>query len=469
MKSILSSVSLLLTVLHLAVTMSSEPVKAQVTIPNPEMAGTNSLTQGHSLLTQAVNLPDIGTMLDQDKVTQAVPIIEQTWEKQYEDYFGINLSDQSMMAEEIAATLGKVAAQTGKKPAVLYIIPRPQQLELVLITPEGKPIHKRVLEANNEALLQQLQQLKNSISHLDFVNTNYYLPPAQQLYQWMIAPLEADLQAHKIDTLLFCMGAGLRTLPLATLHDGQQFLVEKYSFSRIPAFKLTDTVYAGLKSSQVLAMGASTFQDQPSLPAVPAELSNIVEDLWSGKLFLNQDFTLANLQSQRQQNSFKIIHLATHADFQPGKPSNSFIQFWDEKLTLAQMRQLGWQQPPVELLVLSACKTAIGDKEVELGFAGLAVQARVKSALASLWYVSDEGTLGLMTEFYRSLKTAPIKAEALRQAQIAMLTGQVRLADGQLHSSRGNTPLPPALASLENENLSHPYYWAAFTLVGSPW
>jgi CHAT domain-containing protein len=133
------------------------------------------------------------------------------------------------------------------------------------------------------------------------------------------------------------------------------------------------------------------------------------------------------------------------------------------------MRQLRWNDPPVDLLVLSACQTAIGDKDAELGFAGLAVQAGVKSVLASLWSVSDEGTLGLMTEFYRDLKTAPIKAEALRQAQLAMLKGQVRLEAGQLHSLRGSISLPPALAALENENLSHPYYWAAFTVIGSPW
>jgi CHAT domain-containing protein len=119
--------------------------------------------------------------------------------------------------------------------------------------------------------------------------------------------------------------------------------------------------------------------------------------------------------------------------------------------------------------VLSACKTAIGDEQAELGFAGLAVQTSVKSAIASLWNVSDQGTLALMTEFYRNLKTAPIKAEALRQAQIALLKGQVSLIDGQLNTSEGRIPLPSVLAELENEIYSHPYYWAAFTAVGSPW
>jgi CHAT domain-containing protein len=106
---------------------------------------------------------------------------------------------------------------------------------------------------------------------------------------------------------------------------------------------------------------------------------------------------------------------------------------------------------------------------VELGFAGLSVQAGVKSTLASLWYVSDEGTLGLMTDFYQQLKKAPIKAEALRRAQVAMLKGQVKLEGGQLYTPSKNVPLPPELARLGNQTLSHPKFWSAFTIIGNPW
>ena len=67
------------------------------------------------------------------------------------------------------------------------------------------------------------------------------------------------------------------------------------------------------------------------------------------------------------------------------------------------IREMEWDTPRVELLVLSACRTALGDEQAELGFGGLAVASGVKSALASLWYVSDQGTLGLMTEFYSQL------------------------------------------------------------------
>lgn len=129
--------------------------------------------------------------------------------------------------------------------------------------------------------------------------------------------------------------------------------------------------------------------------------------------------------------------------------------------------------PPLELLTLSACQTAVGSNEAELGFAGLAIQAGVKSALASLWYVSDAATTGLMTQFYSNLQTTPIKAEALRQAQLALINKEVVVEGNALRGIRGSADgllLPQAsLDSLSNPDLSHPYYWAPFTMVGSPW
>jgi CHAT domain-containing protein len=125
----------------------------------------------------------------------------------------------------------------------------------------------------------------------------------------------------------------------------------------------------------------------------------------------------------------------------------------------------------VQLLVLSACDTAVGNETTEMGFAGLAVQAGVKSVLASLWKVSDLGTLALMTEFYHQLgkQEVTIKAEALRQAQIAMLRGQVRIESNQLVGSGPKVNLPLELEKQKDKNLSHPFYWAGFTMVGTPW
>ena len=243
-----------------------------------------------------------------------------------------------------------------------------------------------------------------------------------------------------------------------------------------------DSDFTPIKKARILAMGASEFQNKSPLPAVPVELSTIVDKNgmenistrtvsggWPGKLFLNQDFTLNNLKNQVASKAFNIIHLATHAEFRPGKPQNSYIQFWDTELNLDDMKEMSWNNPPAELLVLSACETAVGDEDVELGFAGLALQAGVQSALASLWYVSDIGTLALMSEFYQQLKTAPTKAETIRQTQIKMIRGDVSFTDNKLKFSGGNIPLPESLSGLGETGFSHPFYWSGFTMISSPW
>jgi len=275
--------------------------------------------------------------------------------------------------------------------------------------------------------------------------------------------------------LLLCTGVGLRSVPFAALFDGEQFLVEKYSLVIIPAFNLMTVGTENTQKTQLLAMGASEFQDLEPLPAVALELELLRDGVvqgeraWESRAFFNEEFTLDNLQTQLQSQDFDIVHLATHAEFQPGQPQQSYIQFWDSQLTLDRIRQLPLDDPPLDLLVLSACRTAIGDPEAELGFAGLAFESGVQSALASLWYVSDGGTLALMSEFYQQLPRSPIKAEALRQAQISLLRGQVSLRDRQLRGSRGAVDLPSELGNLAIENLAAPFYWAAFTLIGSPW
>jgi filamentous hemagglutinin family protein len=339
-------------------------------------------------------------------------------------------------------------------------------LELLLITERGKPIVKRVPNTTRSQVLKVAQNFRSTLTSN---RSRDYLSSAKQLYRWFVAPLEEELRAQGIKNLVFIMDAGLRSVPLAALHDGTDFIVANYSVGLMPTLSLTDTRYANMKNARVLGMGATQFSDHNPLPAVSTELSVITQQLWSGRAFLNEAFTLDNLLQARSRQPFGIVHLATHAEFQPGKPSNSYIQLWDRKLTLNQLNQLGLSNPPVDLLVLSACRTALGDKEAEFGFAGLAVQAGVKSGLGSLWYVNDEGTLAFMSEFYEQLKQAPIKAEALRQAQFAMIEGKVRLQAGKLMTTRGSFPLPPELAQLGDRDLSHPYYWSGFTMIGNPW
>lgn len=412
---------------------------------------------------------EITELLETGQFSDLIMFVEGKWEMLYEGYFGRNLSEVVMDPPEIAKILTKLGQQTNTKPAVLWQWPAPHQLEMALITPGNPPIARKVSGVSDQDLEKVVQQLRGEITNPRKLNSDSYLAPAQQLYDWLIRPVEAELKAEGIDTILFCLGAGLRTLPLGVLHDGNQFLIEKYAITRIPAFNMIPMDTNSLKGAKVLAMGASEFTDLNPLPAVPIEMTTITEDLWPGNSFLNQEFTWENLQKQIKTADFDIVHLATHAEFRPGTPDNSFIQLWDRQLQLDQIHEIPWNDPPLELLVLSACRTAVGDEQTELGFAGLAVQAGVKSALASLWYVSDAGTFALMTEFYRQLTTASTKASALQKAQVAMINHQVRLEKGELFNARGSVQLPDTVVTEGHQTLVHPYYWSGFTLIGSPW
>jgi len=349
------------------------------------------------------------------------------------------------------------------------------------VVPEGPPIRKTI-KVNRVYLNKLVNDFQRTISNLDNLEDKD-LPTAKKLYDLFVEPISKELAALNIDTLVFSFDAGLRQLPIAAFYDGEHFLVEKYSLGSIPSVSLTSTNYQSLKNAQVLAMGASEFLDKPALPAVPIELSAIAGTirnnqnapelaLWPGRFFLNQDFTLENLTKQRQQQqAFDIVHLATHASF----PQNQYgrkeaeIDLWKRSLALDEFRLAKWyDRRQVQLLVLSACETAIGDSTAEMGFAGLAVRSGVKSALASLWNVNDFATLGLMTEFYANLRSAPIKAEALRQAQLAMIRKQVVIKDGKLVGTQRAIDLTQA-GQVANSDLSHPKFWAGFTLIGSPW
>ena len=326
------------------------------------------------------------------------------------------------------------------------------------------------MPVSRQQLLKVAEDFRANITNPRERYSKKYLTQAQQLYQWLIKPIEDTLQANQIDTLLFSLDEGLRSLPMVALHDGQQFLVEKYSSSIIPSISLMNTKYNSNQQKPLLAMGVSEFANLPKLPGVPMELNMITTEHQISRAFLNKEAIRENLIINNLDSPYQIIHLATHAEFLPGNPTNSYIQLWDSKLQLSQIRELGWNKSDVELLVLSACRTAVGDAEAELGFAGLAIATGVKSVLGSLWYVSDYGTLGLMAEFYDHLRSVKIKAEALRQAQLAMLRGEVNIAGGQLFNSRNRGVILPAeLAPSETMDFSHPYYWSGFTMVGSPW
>ncbi len=497
------------------VTNAAEPAKAPIIAPILEER------QGKvGDLSVVLNDPD-----DAD-TAEIFSQIETTASAQFEAYLSSSGGDPSAKVATLAQvqdTLKQVQQQKSQvRPALLYAyfvpsaaapespssnsenkperLPHPDdQLEVMLITAEGTPLRRRqwgITRAQVEATGLEFRQQMTS----QFSRPNQYLPPAQQLHQWLIAPIEAELSAQSINNLALIMDDGLRTLPIAALHDGQQFLVEKYSLGLVPTFSLTNFGLEGRETEgglegreteeilaaraaeslleadqtspahQVLAMGASRFVNQPALPAVEAELSFISEELWLGKTFLNEDFTLENLQAQVASHQYNTLHLATHATFSPGDRESAYIQLWEQRLGLGDLEALNFDASNIELIILSACSTAMGDRNSEYGFAGFAVSAGSQSAMASLWPVNDEGTLGFMTQFYQQLPTAITRSEALRQAQIALLNGDIGISNGQLYDAHDNVlAVLPALEQSGSWNFSHPFYWSAFTMIGSPW
>ncbi|NEO82924.1 MAG: CHAT domain-containing protein [Spirulina sp. SIO3F2] len=450
---------------------SNPPLPTTVTNPNlnpltPLDPILNPNDDGNNRALAILDRDAIGTLLDSEDVEGALISLDTLFGTEIMDYLGKSNTKGTSLTE-IQGILREQSAATQSPSAMIYALVRSQYLELILVTEVAEPIHYQIPVAAPH-LLATVGQFRQEITDPVRRLTNSYLPSAQQLHQWLIDPLQADLARFGIETLIFSLDQGLRALPLAALHNGQGFLIEDYGLSVVPSLALTRTERTPLREARVLAMGASEFRAQRPLPAVPVEIAAVTENIRQGVDLINEQFTWYNWQ-QQQQEAFNVVHIATHAEFRPGPVDNSYIQLWDEQVGLDQIGSIPWRDQAVELLVLSACRTAFGSTEAEFGFAGLAVQTGVPAAIASIWYAHDVGTLALMSELYRHLPNTTTRAQALRQAQLALLHQETQIEAGQLTSTNGATPLPGALMRIRDRPLHHPYYWSGFTLIGSPW
>lgn len=429
--------------------------------------GTLTTTDGTVSITGAATT-NTGT------ITSATTLELEGLERRYSQDFLSYLGSTPMFDGSMADTEDTVAmlfADRNVRIASVLIELLPNQVAIRITDPEHDP-QVFYSPIDRDTVLATIDTYRTHLVNARYRLLGRHNDYAAQLYDWLIRPIAPELEARNIDTLMLSVDAGLRSLPFGALYDGERYLIEQYSYSLIPSLGLVDPRYQPLAiDAPMLAMGASQFIRQSPLPAVPAELSTLINHRRDGSILLNDAFTRDNVIRQRQRTPYPIIHLATHGEFNSGALENSYLQLWDGQIGLDEIRELGWSDPPVELLVLSACQTALGNSEAEMGFAGLAVAAGVKTAIASLWYVDDMATFLLMTELYQNLATAPIKVEALREAQLALLRGNVQIEDGILYSDRATEPiaLPESLRNLSAQDVSHPYFWSAFTAIGSPW
>ncbi|MEO1622893.1 MAG: CHAT domain-containing protein, partial [Cyanobacteria bacterium J06632_3] len=299
------------------------------------------------------------------------------------------------------------------------------ELLLMFIPPTGNPIQQRV-KVNRRQIQRQAALFGLEIS--SFLD-NGYQPLARQLYDWLLTPIEEEIRQNGVENLMYVLDSGLSTIPLSAMMTGDTFAVERYGLSVLPSVGLLQTDFGEAPAPHtVLAGGSAQFAELEALPAVPVELGLVESVATASQVFLNEDFEVDNLRTAQAIAPKAMVHVATHAEFNPGALDRSFIQFWDEQLTLEGLGELGLQD--LELLILSACTTALGSRDAELGFAGLAAAAGVEASIGSLWNVSDMGTMALMAEFYEQLRGNPLRASALRQAQLSLLQGNTRIEAG---------------------------------------
>ena len=353
-------------------------------------------------------------------------------------------------------------------------------IDIVLIPPSGSTVGRRV-NVSTSKLTSLLRQLYAQLSRQDSLESDNPLSPSRQLYRILIDPIKADLKSNQITTLLISADPGLQAIPFAALHDGTAYLGEKYAFSLTPSLGLMPL---GLASKQggwsLMAAGASKFEGLSPLPLVPQEVAKIAEiasadtDKSSANTYLNDQFTPQLLINKAADNSIDKVHVATHAEFLPGGPSKAKLFTGTSAMSLSEFASLRQRREgsPLQLFVLSACRTALGDRDSELGFAGLALQAGSRSAVGTLWYVDDVATAAYFIQFYRYLAQGYPKANALQATRQDLIAGRISLVGDRVLAADGSpllTNLTPAERQRIRGGLSHPFFWAGITMLGTPW
>jgi CHAT domain-containing protein len=326
--------------------------------------------------------------------------------------------------------------------AAIYPIMLPDRLEVILSLP-GQPLRHYATTISQEAVDETLKQLRFNLEKPYTAPEGKSL--SQKVYNWLIRPVEADLAQSQVKTLVFVLDGALRNLPMAALYDGKQYLIEQYSIALTPGLQLLNPQPSKRRKLEALAGGLTEQRyGFSALLNVSRELAQIQSELPS-QVLLNQAFTSTALQNQIGALPFPVVHLATHGQFS-SKAEDTFILAWDKPINVNELDALlrssnQTRSEAIELLILSACETAAGDKRAALGLAGMALRSGAHSTLASLWSLDDESSANFFSQFYRELVSKKVtKAEALRQAQLYLL---------------------------HNPNYRHPVHWAAYVLVGN--
>lgn len=416
---------------------------------------------------------------------RAIGVVELLKQAEMQDYLGDRCTVDDVKGA--AATVIPVGS------AVVYPLVFSDRIELLVQTRSG------IARYSSRVAGMQMRSVALSLARSLRNGDPNFLDQAQQLYNWVLRPLQPFLIANTIGTLVLVPDAALRLVPWGALHDGHRFAIETYAFTTITGLSMTNTTPASATNATALVAGASRFgsvvdkllqtgrgqriaatlaQQVPSrglaqsrmlraplrlavnsatqatnpvlalrdalvLPGVAQEIQSVSRIL-HGKRMQDDGFTVGQFRDAVESGKFRILHVASHGVF-GGSADASYVMAFDDFLTLDGLQTLlkedQFRKNPLELLTLSACETAEGDERAPLGISGAAIKARAKSVLGTLWPVDDEAAVKVMETFYGGLTQAHLsKSQALRQAQIRLI---------------------------QNPEMAHPFFWAAFILIGN--
>jgi CHAT domain-containing protein/tetratricopeptide (TPR) repeat protein len=387
-----------------------------------------------------------------------------------------------MEPEQVRNTAAKIV--TAEPDTILvYPLVLKDKIRILLATRAGeKGVVFRTFETpvNQQQLWNKVSQFRTELSNPN--GEKELKAISQELYNWLIKPLEGEIKGKNVRNLVFSLDRSTRYIPMAALFDGKQYLIERYGISTILNAGLTDVkdrLPSKKQDIKVLAMGVSkAFPGFNALSNVPLELANIVQKsgkentgIFPGSEFLDEAFIFPTLRDNLSGN--KILHIATHGKFESGRPENSFLlSGTGEELKIDQIQTLQNYMKDTHLVVLSACETALGGVDADgIEMSGISfyfLTNGAKAVIASLWLVNDASTSQLMQQFYQNLSTGKMtKAQALREAQIAMIQDS-KIQSGDVNRSSVNyTPGQSRNSESISHNLSHPYYWSPFILIGN--
>lgn len=415
------------------------------------------------------------SMTQKGRITELVAL-QEIAKKEFERF--IDRPDVAALAREISeATLKKLQADLralDRNAVLLYPLIREDRLELILISPDSPPVRRTAFVSRSE-LYKEIEAFRYALETVYDPSADASVP-GRKLYEWLIKPVEDDLLKANAKTILYAPYAQLRYVPIAALHDGKEWLVQRFRINNITAASLQDFSVKPQLPRNLLA-GAATQAASvkignraiafSGLPFAGREVENVTAIIPNSTKLLDKDFSPASTAQELKHHS--LIHMATHAEFRPGKPEDSFIMFGNgDRMTLADVRL--WSMKNVDLVVLSACETALGavlgNGEEILGFGYIMQESGARAAIASLWSVDDGGTQALMDIFYTMLKKPNVTtAEALRQAQITLITGDYSALGTEGETVKRN--IQNRLPVNVTEYLNHPNYWAPFIIIGN--